>query len=248
MRKGQIRAIARRFVDELAPESWTNEALDEFINVAYEVRRAQIVGLHKLDFVKTYDYTYPADTTFVTYQTISDFLDPVGAARLGAELGGFDVMEWVYVEDVSSASNPVEVGYVPWMRRNEVYAASGTRLSEARRDVGYYWSYKGDEFWIIQKPSSALSLRLHVIPPFVPFQIYPRGEESIPEFRLFNRLLAIDAAVFAREAVGDGQNNLLTVRKELEDAMVKAYSERNSSEPDYIAAYADDFSTGRGAV
>ena len=235
--KARIRDIARRFIDEVAPESWTNEALDEFINIAYETRRAQIIGLHKLDFVKSYDYTYPADTTYVSFDTIAE--------TLGVN---FDVMEWVYIEDISNAENPVEVGYVPWMRRNEVYAASGTRLSEARRDVGYYWSYKGDEFWIVQKPSSALSLRLHVVPPFTPFQTHPNGELSKPEFRYFNRILAIDAAVFARESVGDGQNNLVLVRKELEDALIKAYSERNSSEPEYITAYADDFTTGRGAV
>jgi len=238
MTKGEIRRVCRRFLDEAAAETWTDATLDEFINVAYEIRRAQIISLHRLDFVKTYDFTFPANADFVTY-------DQIAAAVGNAE---FDVQEWVFVEDVQDASDPVEVAYCPWIRRNEVLPSSGTRVAASRRDVGFYWSYKAREFWIIRRPNQDLNLRLNVITPFKPFPVAPNGDLQRPEFTYFNRLIAIDAAILAREAVGDALMNLGALQSSLSDAMIRSYEERNSSEPDYIQATDSDFTGGRGAV
>jgi len=238
MTKGEIRRVARQFLDEAAAETWTDAVLDEFINVAYEMRRAQIISMHRLDFVRTYNFTFPANTDFVTY-------DDIAAAPDNA---GFDVQEWVYVEDIQDAQNPVEVAFCPWQRRNEVLPAAGTRVAATRRDVGFYWSHKAREFWVIRRPTQALQFRLNVITPFVPFSVAPNGDQQRPEFTYFNRILALDAAMLAREAVGDAQMNLGGIQQRMEMSMIRAYEERNASEPDYIHATDSDFTGGRGAV
>jgi hypothetical protein len=239
MTKAEIRSVCRTFLDEINAESWTDNQLDELINVAYEMRWSQIVGLHRLDFVKSFDFTYPANTTSVTFDTIAV------SAPANNE---FDVMEWVFVEDIQDATNPVEVGYVPWMRRNEVLAASGTRVAASRRDVGYHWTYKGRELWIIRQPTSALSLRLHVVPPFKPFDVGALGDLQRPQFTLFNRILAVDAALLARESVGDDVKNLGIIQERMSVALERAYTQRNAAAPDRIHGTDADFTMGRGAV
>lgn len=237
MMLSEIRAETRRFLDEAVAESWTDPVLNAFINTAYEMRRAQIIAIHRLDFVKTYRFTFPVSTDFLTFEQIAE-LNPPSTL-------GFDVQEWIQVEDLSGGATeePIEIAYLPWMRRHEAQTPAGARRGYVRTDAGYCWSYKGREFWVVQQPAQAMPLQVHVIPPFTPLQ----ADQSRPEFTLFNRILAVDAAIYAREATGDAMNSLGTIRAELERSLLKAYEQRNSQEPDFMRSRAEDFDMGLGA-
>ena len=65
---------------------------------------------------------------------------------------------------------------------------------------------------------------------------------------MFDRIIAIDAAILARESTGEAISALGPIQAQLDLSMVRAYEERNSSEPDYMIAKDSDFNTGRGAV
>lgn len=237
MTKAEIRSLSRQFLDERTAETWLDTELDGLFNIVHSLRRAQIISLHRKDFVTHVDFTYPANTDFVLWSQIQEL----------AGVDSFDVHEWFQVEDRTDPDNRVEVQPVDWMRRHEVWAPTGARTNLARRDASYFWAYKGREFWIIRRPTNTLPLRVYYVPASVSFGVTPRDDLRRPEFSMFNELLSIDIAVLARESVGDDLKNLGGVQDRLERALIKAYSERNASEADFMIADPADFTHGIGA-